>query len=315
MYDVIIIGAGPAGLTAALYCGRSKLRTKIIDKSQAGGQINITDEIENYPGLFKVSAKDLVSAMVKQVNSLADVEMQDFSETDFIKYNENAVNIKGHSTIDDSSFEYETKALIIATGAYPKKLGVKGEDAFQGKGVSYCAVCDGPLFRDKEVVLIGGGDTALEEALYLAKYAKKVKIIHRRGLFRASGLLEERAKNNPKIEFILNSVAVEILGKNLVEKIIIKNVKTNKENEISCNGIFIFVGYQPNTQFVENLLDLDENKYIIADELMATKKKGIFACGDCRRRPFKQIVTACGEGAVAAHSVEQYLFKNKYYIK
>jgi thioredoxin reductase (NADPH) len=309
MYDVIIIGAGPAGLTAAIYCGRSKLRTIIIEKSQPGGQINLTDEIENFPGALKVNSKKLTETMIQQVKELKDVELEEFKDVTAVSRGRDSIEVIGQSLVDGSDFKYKCNALIIASGAYPKKLGLKGEDNFKGKGISYCAVCDAPFFKDKEVVLIGGGDTALEEAIYLTKFAKKVTVVHRRDSFRASGILQEKANNNPRIEFMLNSVGVEILGNNFVDKIRIKNVKTGKEEEIKCSGVFIFVGYSPNTNFIKGVLDLDADGYIITDEEMHTSKEGIFACGDCRKRPFKQIVTACGEGAVAAHLAEKFLNK------
>ncbi|MDD5005456.1 MAG: thioredoxin-disulfide reductase [Candidatus Omnitrophica bacterium] len=309
IYDVIIIGAGPAGLTAAIYCGRAKLSTKLIEQSQPGGQVNLTEEVENFPGVFKTSSKNLIDIILKQVNDLDKVEMEEFKEVSDIKYDNNNFEVRGQS-LDGKDFSSKSKALIIASGAQPKKLGLKGEEDFTGKGVSYCAVCDAPFFKDKDVVLIGGGDTAIDEALYLAKFARKVKVIHRRDALRASGILQERIKSNPQIELILDSVAVEILGKKTVEKIRVRNVKTNKETEVDCNGVFIFVGYSPNTKFLEGLLELNEEKYIITNEEMATAKKGIFACGDCRKRPFRQIVTACAEGAIAAHSAEQYLSQN-----
>lgn len=312
MYDVIIIGAGPAGLTAAIYCGRSKLRTKIIEKSQPGGQINLTEEIENFPGAFKTSSKDLALTMVRQVRELKDVELDEFKEVTGLKCEGKIIEVTGNSSIvTDDTFSYKCKALIIASGAQPKRLGLKGEDQFIGKGVSYCAVCDAPFFQDKEVVLIGGGDTALEEALYLTKFAKKVKIVHRRDALRASGILQERAKNNPKIELILSSVGVEILGDNTVKKLRIKDVKTNQEKDVDCSGVFIFVGYSPNTKFIGDVLELDKEEYINTDERLQTKSKGVFACGDCRKRPFRQVVTACGEGALAAHLIEQYLSKEE----
>lgn len=312
MYDVIIIGAGPAGLTAAIYCGRSKLHTKVIEKSQPGGQINLTEEIENFPGAFKTSSKDLALAMVRQVRELKDVELDEFKEVTDVKCKGSIIEVIGNSSIaTEDTFNYKCKALIIASGAQPKRLGLAGEDKFIGKGVSYCAVCDAPFFQDKEVVLIGGGDTALEEALYLTKFAQKVKILHRRDALRASGILQERAESNPKIEFILNSVGVEILGDNTVKKIRIKDVKTNQEKDVDCSGVFIFVGYSPNTKFARSVLDLDSEEYINTDDRMQTKNKGIFACGDCRRRPFRQVVTACGEGALAAHLAEEYLSKGE----
>lgn len=294
-------------MTAAIYCGRSKLRTKVIEKSQMGGQINLTETVENFPGVFRTSSAEIIETMLKQVKELSSVEIDEFKDIKGIKQNGDIIEISGESGVSEEKFSYQCKALIVSCGAQPKKLGIKGEDKLTGKGISYCAVCDGPLFKDKDVVVIGGGDTALEEALYLAKFAKSVKIIHRREELRASGILQDRVKNNPKMELVLNSVPSEILGKDFVEKIRIKDVKTNKEKEINCQGVFFFVGFVPNTKFLEGFLNLDSEKYIITDEEMKTDKKGIFACGDCRKRPFKQIVTACGEGAVAAHSAEQYL--------
>lgn len=307
MYDVIIIGAGPAGLTAAIYCGRSKLRTKLIEKSQPGGQINLTQSVENFPGVINTDSRKLSEVMLKQVKELSSVEIDEFSDIQSIGFNAGIIEVKGQSDLSEDRFVYQCKALIIASGAQPKKLGLKGEDEFTGKGVSYCAVCDGPLYKDKDIAVIGGGDAALEEALYLAKFAKSLKIIHRRDQLRASGILQDRVKSNPKIELILSSVASEILGKKFVEKISLKDLNTNKDKEINCQGVFIFVGYMPNTKFVEGFLNLDEEKYITTDEEMATSQKGVFACGDCRKRPFKQIITACAEGAVAAHSAEKYL--------
>jgi thioredoxin reductase (NADPH) len=307
MYDVVIIGAGPAGLTAAIYCGRSKLRTKLIEKLQPGGQLNLTLGVENFPGVFHADSRKLSEEMLRQVRELSSVEIDDSGDIQGISQNADIIEVKGYSDSGDKKFVYQCKALIIASGAQPKKLGLKGEDEFTGRGVSYCAICDGPLFKDKDIVVIGGGDAALEEALYLAKFAKSVKIIHRRDGLRASAIVQERVKTNPKIELVLSSAASEISGKNFVEKIRVKDLKANKEKEIACQGVFIFVGYSPNTAFAEGFLKLDEDKYIITDEEMATEKKGVFACGDCRRRPFRQVVTACAEGAVAAHSAEKYL--------
>jgi thioredoxin reductase (NADPH) len=309
MYDVTIIGAGPAGLTAAIYCGRSKLRTKLIEKIQPGGQINLTETVENFPGVFRTDSRKLSEIMLKQVKELSSVEIGEFKDVQSISSNSGIIKVNGQSDVGEENFSYQSKVLIIASGAQPKKLGLKGEDNFMGKGVSYCAVCDGPFFKDKDIAVIGGGDTALEEALYLAKFAKSVKIIHRRDQLRASGILQDRIKDNPNIELILSSVALEILGKNFVEKVHIKNIKDNREKEINCQGVFIFVGYTPNTKFAEGFLNLDEEKYIITNEEMETNQEGVFACGDCRKRPFRQIVTACGEGAVAAHSAEKYLSK------
>ncbi|MDD5292006.1 MAG: thioredoxin-disulfide reductase [Candidatus Omnitrophica bacterium] len=310
MYDIIIIGAGPAGLTAAIYCGRSKLRTKIIEKAQPGGQVNLTEKVENFPGVFMADSKKISEVMIKQAKELESVEIDEFKDVKSVNCKDGIIEIKGSSDISGKDFSHQCKALILACGAQPKKLGLKGESEFTGKGVSYCAICDAPFFKDKDIVVIGGGDAALEEALYLAKFAKSIKLIHRRDQLRASGILQDRIKNNPKMELVLSSIPLEISGKNFVEKISVKNVKTGKESEINCSGVFIFVGYAPNTKFLEGFLTLDSDNYIITDEEMATEKQGIFACGDCRKRPFRQIVTACGEGAVAAHSAEKYLTNN-----
>lgn len=311
MYDVIILGAGPAGLTAALYCGRSKLKTKIIEKSQAGGLVNITEEIENFPGIFKANSKSLIETMKRQVKELEGVELDEFNAVRRMGYKKDIITLDVWSDIGETQSQYKCRALIIATGTHPKELGIPGEKNFRAKGVSYCAVCDGPLFGDKDVVLIGGGDTAIEEALYLTKFARRVKVVHRRERLRATGILQERLKSNPKIELILSSVALKILGRKSVEKLRIKNVRTNKESEVDCSGVFIFVGYSPNTDFVKDFVDLDADGFIITDEQMKTKTKGIFACGDCRKRPFRQIITACGEGAIAAHTAEKFITEEK----
>lgn len=307
MYDVIILGAGPAGLTAALYCGRSKLRTKIIDEAQPGGQLNLTDEIENFPGVPKVASRNLTASLLEQLKALPDIELTDFMRAHSLEYKQNRFIVKARSAIDEKEDGYDSKAAIIATGALPKELGIPGEKEYRGRGVSYCAVCDGPLFIDKEVVVVGGGNTALEEALFLAKFTRSVTIIHRRDQFRGVGLLQERIKENPKIKLCLDSVTVEIRGSAVVEKIGVKNVKTNKKSDIACSGVFIFVGYAPNTSFIKGFVAMDDDKFIITDDTMMTSVKGLFACGDCRKRPFKQVVTACGEGAVAAHMAEQYI--------
>jgi thioredoxin reductase (NADPH) len=195
----------------------------------------------------------------------------------------------------------------VASGASPRKLGIKGEDRFTGQGVSYCGTCDGPLFKDKEIVVVGGGDRAIEEAIFLSGYARKVTVVHRRNELRASKILEERLQHNSKINFILDSVIEEIRGKDKVERISIKNVKTDSLSTLSCQGIFIFVGIQPNTGFLKNILEVDEVGFIITDGEMRTSRRGIFACGDCRKKTLYQVITACAEGAVAAHSAHKYI--------
>lgn len=307
IYDVVIAGAGPAGLTAALYCGRSKLRTKLFDRAQPGGQVNLTEEVENYPGLYKSSARTFVDALTSQVKELPDVEIEEFKEVFSIGYEKELIKLDIMSVIHETSQACLARVFIIATGAQPKQLGLPGENELRGKGVSYCAVCDGAFFREKDVALIGGGDTSLKEALYLTKFARKVSVVHRRDKLRGAGILQERIANNDKIELVLDSVPLAIQGAECVEKLRIQNVKTKKESNVECSGVFIFVGYTPDTGFAEGVVELDSEKFILTDEAMKTTRKGIYACGDCRKRPFKQIVTACGEGAIAAHKAEEYI--------
>lgn len=298
MYDLVIIGGGPAGLTAALYAGRARLKTLLLEKSGLGGQIILSPAIENFPGLPAVSTEKLILAMQKQVEAL-EVEIK----------TDEAVKI-----IIDSGFKifgqcagYQSKAVIISSGALPKKLGIIGEDNFLAKGVSYCGTCDGPLFKGKEIFVVGGGDKAVEEAIYLSRYAKKVTLIHRRDALRASKILQEKLFENKKIEVLWNSIPEEILGSKVVEKLRIKNLKTNQVNDMSASGVFIFVGIIPNTEFLKGLVKLDENGFILTDEEMKTSVEGIFAAGDCRRKILTQVITACGDGATAAFCANRYL--------
>lgn len=300
MYDLIIIGAGPAGLTAAIYAGRSRFKTLVLEKVGVGGQVALTETIENFPGFpGGINSCELIEKFKKQAEEFgAEIKLGEVLEInikDKIKF------IKTHEQT------YETKTLILATGAQPKNLNIPGEKEFANKGVSYCGTCDGPFFKNKEIVVVGGGDTALEEALYLTRFAKKVNILHRRDKLRAAKILEEHAGENSKIQFVLESIPLEILGENSVTGIKIKNVKTNTESILSCQGIFIFVGLKPNTSFLKDITKLDEEGYILTNENLAVSENGIFACGDCRKKQFRQIVTACGEGAAAAHSVSKYL--------
>lgn len=302
MYDLIIIGAGPAGLTAALYAGRYRLKTLILEKMGVGGQIILSPTIENFPGFAGgVITEELIASMRKQIAEL-DVE---------IKIDEAAKIMRNlEFKISGLEGEYAAKAIIIAAGAQPKRLGIKGEDKFLGRGVSYCGTCDGPLFKNKDVAVIGGGDRALEEAIFLSGYAAKVNIIHRRQSLRASKILEERVLKNPKVSLILESVVEEIIGQDKVEAVRIKNVKTNSGTGLSCQGVFIFAGIQPNTAFLKNLLKTDDAGFIITDQEMNTSREGIFACGDCRKKSLYQVITACGEGATAADSAHKYLSKH-----
>ncbi|MCM8781219.1 MAG: thioredoxin-disulfide reductase [Candidatus Omnitrophica bacterium] len=302
VYDLIIIGAGPAGLTAGLYAGRYRLNTLILEKLTVGGQIILSSKIENFPGFpGGVFTGELIDRLIKQIEELGvSIEYTEAKEISKI-----GSYIYGIKTSDKK--DYQTRSIVIATGATSKKLGVEGEDRFIGRGVSYCAICDGPLFKDKEVIVVGGGDRAVEEAMFLSSYARKVYIIHRRSELRASKILQERAQDNQKISFLLESQIESILGQDKVEAVSLKNLKSNSINQLSCQGVFIFVGIKPNTDFVKNLLQMDESGFIIVDQDMRTSGQGIFACGDCCKKGFYQVITACGEAATAVHSAYNYL--------
>lgn len=304
MYDLIIIGAGPAGLTAALYAGRFYMHTLILEKMAPGGQIILSPTIENYPGFpGGISTQELMDRFKKQVDDLGiKIELEEVTEiVSSFKLKTPLYIVKTKSK------SHETKSIIIASGAQAKKLGLESEERLVGRGVSYCGTCDGPLYREKEIAVIGGGDRSIEEAIFLSSYAKKVTIIHRREELRASKILEEKARNNPKINFVLDSIVEEIVGQNKVEALRIKNVKTGVETQLNCQGVFIFVGIKPNTVFLKNLLEIDENGFIITDEKMRSSKEGIYACGDCRKKTLYQVVSACGEAAVATDSAHKYL--------
>jgi len=302
-YDVIIIGGGPAGLTAGIYASRARLKTLLVESFSVPCQAVTTDHIENYPGFPEgINGFELIEKFKKQAEKF---------ETEFIVSEVKSIkeNKPGWQVITDDK-SYSSRAVIIASGASPKKLNIPGEDKFRGKGVSYCATCDGALFKDKEVVVIGGGDTALEEALFLTKFAKKVTVVHRRDALRGTKILQERAFSNKKIEFVWDAVISEITGVANVSAVKVKNVKTGAETGLLCGGVFIFVGYAPNTGFLKDALPLDESGYITTDDNCLTSKPGIFACGDCRKKLLKQVVTACGDGALAAFACQHY-FESK----
>jgi thioredoxin reductase (NADPH) len=304
LHDVIIIGSGSAGLTAALYAGRFRMDTLVFERMSAGGQILLSPSIDNYPGFpAGLGTDELISRFRKQAEEVGiSIHSNDVLE---IKSSVDGFLVK------TSDGDFKARAVIVATGAQPKRLDVLGELRLTGKGVSYCGTCDGPLFKEKDIVVIGGGDRAIEDALFLAGYAKKVTIIHRRNELRASMILVEKAKANPRIHFSLESVVVEITGENKVEAVRIKNVLTAAESLIVCQGVFIFVGILPNTDFVNNLLDRDEFGFIITDQEMRTSQEGMFACGDCRKKSLYQVVTACGDGATAADSAYKYIINKK----
>lgn len=304
MYDLIIIGAGPAGLTACLYAGRSRLKTLLLEKMVVGGRILLTETIENFPGFpGGISTQELIQRMQEQVKSLGiEIKSEEVSELD----------CQSKSVKTDEK-TYPAKTIIIATGAVPRKLGVPGEDRLTGRGVSYCATCDGPLFKDKNVVVVGGGNAVAEEALYLSRFAKTVNIVHRRNDLRACAILQEELKKNKKINFILSNVVTELMGSTKMESLKIKDVNTGQEQIINCDGVFIYIGYDPDTGLVKNKLKLDGAGFIITDEAMATSQDGIFACGDCRKKSLYQVITACGDGAIAAESAYKYISKAQTY--
>lgn len=304
MHDLIIIGSGPAGLAAGIYAGRFRLDTLIIEKMSVGGQIILSPSIDNFPGFPEgISTVELIERFKKQVSELSvPLVMEEVREV-----TRDAKAGADIYTVKTSEATYEARALIVASGASSKRLGVPGENKFIGRGVSYCGTCDAPFFKNKEIVIVGGGDRAVEEAIFLTSYASKVTLVHRRQQLRASKILEEKLKTNPKINFMMDSVIEEINGENKVEAVKIKNVNTNSTTVYPCNGVFVFVGIKPNTEFLKNLLQIDESGFIITQQDMRTSSAGIYACGDCCKKSLYQVVNACGEGAVAADSVHKYL--------
>ena len=303
MYDIIIIGGGPAGLTAGLYAGRSKLKTLIIEKDIAGGQISGTAYVENYPGSIEnPTGMALSERMEEQAKQYADFVFEKVEE----------VKLDGEiKTVKTDSNEYQAKVIIISTGARHRKLDVKGEEEFANRGVSYCATCDGPFYQGLDIYVVGGGDSALEEANYLTRYGKSVTIIHRRDEFRVSGVVVENVKNNPKIMSEYNSVVKEIRGDKEVEELVLENVKTKEEKVIknedgSPIGVFVFVGNIAQTELFKDLLKM-ENGYILTDDDMKTDIEGVFAVGDTRKKSVRQAVTAASDGCVAAVMANRYL--------
>jgi thioredoxin reductase (NADPH) len=300
-YELIIIGGGPAGLTAGIYAARSRLKTLLIEKGVPGGQISASERVENFPGFPQgISGQELVFRMEEQAKKFG-LEIKNLTEA-----REMQKEKKGFK-IFTSEGDFFSQAVIIASGSSPAKLGIPGEKEFTGKGVSYCATCDGAFFKDREVLVVGGGNSAIEEAIFLTKFASKVTVVHRRDELRATKILQERAFENPKIEFIWNSHLVKVMGKEKVEKAVVKNKLTQEEKEVKVDGIFIYVGVKPNAQFLPPEVKVDERGFILTDENMETNVKGIFAAGDVRSNKLKQVVVACGEGALAAHMAEKYL--------
>ena len=310
IYDVIIIGAGPAGLAAGLYAGRARLNTLIVEKEKSGGQIVITGEIENYPGcLDEETGPSLIERMVNQTEKFGVTRT-----LDTITEVELEGDVKVLKGLHD---EYRAKSVIIAAGAGPVPIGCKGERELSGKGVSYCATCDGAFFEDFEVYVVGGGDSAVEEALYLTRFARKVTIIHRRDELRAARSIQEKAFSNDKINFLWNSVVEEIRGDGLVESMIVRDIKTGEKREIRADeedgtfGVFVFIGFKPNSGLFAGKVQTDEKGYIRTDDNMQTDVPGVFAAGDIRQKSLRQVVTAVADGAVAAVQAGRYIEENR----
>ncbi len=300
MYDVIVIGSGPAGLTAAIYTSRAKLKTLVIAGAGWGGQLMLTSEVENFPGFKEgILGSDLIDNMWRQAERFgAQMVFEDATAVDF---SARPFEVRVRDSV------YGGRSVIIAAGASPKWLGLESEQRLRGRGVSICAVCDAAFFEDKRTVVVGGGDTAMEEALALSKFAKEVKVIHRRDKLRASKVLQERAFNEPKISFVWNSTVVEILGKDRVEGIRLQRVDSGAESEMECDAVFIAIGHKPNTDTFRGQIELDENGFVVSKGDTGTSVEGVFVAGEARDPRYKQAITAAGEGCKAALDAERYL--------
>ncbi len=299
VYDVIIAGAGPAGMTAAVYTSRSNMSTLMIERGIPGGQMSNTEEVENYPGYESILGPELANKMFEHAKKFgAEYAYGNIKRIEDGEYKK---------VIIEDDTEYLAKSVIVALGNEPRLLGVPGELEFAGRGVSYCAVCDGAFFRNKELIVVGGGDSAVEEAVYLTRFAQKVTIVHRRDSLRAQKILQDRAFKNEKISFLWNHIVTEIKGEGRVNAVVVKDVKTNETRELPINGVFIYVGMNPLTDPVKHLGITNEEGYIVTDHEMQTKIPGIFAAGDVRVKNLRQIVTATGDGSIAAMAVQHYV--------
>ncbi len=304
LYDVIIIGSGPAGFTSGIYTSRAKLKTLIISGSLPGGQLMTTSEVENYPGFPNgIFGPELMMNMRQQAERFGTTVVDD--EVLKVDFKNRPFLISTHSE------SYEGRAILLCTGASPRKLGIDGEQEFGGKGVSYCATCDGPFFKGEEIAVIGGGDTAIEEATFLTKFGKSVKIIHRRDFLRASKILQEKAFENSKIQFIWNHVVTRIGGNKKIESIDIKDLTTGKIQNLSVGGLFVAIGHEPNTWIFKDQLELDDKGYVVIKDSTRTSVEGVFAAGDVHDYRYRQAVTAAGFGCMAALDVEKWLSEKK----
>lgn len=299
-FDVVILGGGPAGFSAGIYTARGNVSTAILDVSMLGGQPSNYLELENYPAFMKIGGFELMEKFEEHANMFG-VQKFPMQEIEFIDL------VSSPKIIRTKDVEFRAKSVIIATGAKPMKLGVKGEEEFIGRGVSYCAVCDGAFYKDKVVAIVGGGNSAVEEAIYLTKFASKVYIIHRRDELRADKIIQDRAANNEKIEFVLNSVVCEIQGQDLVNNLILKNTKTDEIFNLAVDGVFPYIGITPNVENISGQITQDKAGFIITDETMKTSIDGVFAIGDVRKTPLRQVITAASDGAIAGVYAVKYI--------
>ncbi len=297
MDDLVIIGGGPAGLTAGIYAQRARLKTILFEREMVGGQIALSDVIENYPGFPSISGMELMQKFEEHARGLGLeivlAEVKDVALQEEIK------------VVRTSKGDYPAKAIVVATGARPRRLGVPGEKEFTGKGVSYCATCDGPFFRGRDVMVVGGGDTAIKEAVFLSKLARRVYVVHRRDQLRAEKILQERAFNTENIEFLWSHVLKEIRGEKFVEDVVVEGLKTGELKTVAAEGVFIFVGINPTTDFID--VEKDDQGFIKTTARMETSHPGVFAAGDCTTTPLLQVATAVGNGAIAAYEAEKYI--------
>ncbi len=302
LFDVVIVGAGPAGLTAGIYASRGRLKTAILERNMAGGQIALTDLVENYPGFPEgISGFDLSQKMKEQAEQFG-AEVREIEGVSAV-----ARDSRGGFAVVTDRGTIRTRSVILAPGVEPRRSGIPGEAEFIGRGVSWCATCDGALYRGRTVAVIGGGDSAVEEGMFLTKFADKVYVVHRRDELRAAQIAQERAFANSKFEFVWDSVPRRIEGKDMVEALAVENVKTGEQRSLPVNGVFIYIGQDPNTEWLEGVVDRDAHGYIVTDGLQRTSLPGVFACGDATVGPLKQIARAVGDGALAAVQAEKYL--------
>ena len=300
MHDVIIIGAGPAGYTAGIYCSRARHDTLLISGILPGGQLMNTTDVENYPGFSDgIMGPDLMTVMRKQTEKMGTKIIDD--EVTSVDFKNNPLKVK------TASEEFEARAVIVCTGANPRKIGLDGEQTFAGKGVSYCATCDGAFFRDQELIVVGGGDSAMEEAIFLTKFASVVHIVHRKGEFRASKIMQERALSNEKIKVHFNFTIKEIHGDQKFQQVVLNNTKTNEDKILEAGGLFIAIGHEPNSAIFQDEIELDGNGYIIIKNNTETSMTGVFCAGDVHDHRYRQAVTAAGFGCMAAIDVDKYL--------